>query len=258
VADRAGEADRPSPADETVVRLDDVSVRYRLPRERIHSFKDFAIRWLKRKIVYDEFWALKGVTLDIRRREVFGIIGANGAGKSTLLRLIARVLTPTTGRVTVRGRVAPLLELGAGFDPELTGRENVYFNGAILGYRKAEVEARFDRIVDFAGVREFIDLPLRLYSSGMVARLGFAVATDIEPDILIVDEVLSVGDAEFMHRSEQRIRELREKSEAVLMVSHDLGVMREMCQRVAWLDHGRLRAVGPAGEVVDQYLSTVQ
>lgn len=243
--------------DETVVALRDVSVRYRLPRERIHSFKDFAIRWMKRKIVYDEFWALRDVSLDIRRREVFGIIGANGAGKSTLLRLIARVLTPTTGRVTVRGRVAPLLELGAGFDPELTGRENVYFNGAILGYRRAEVEARFDRIVDFAGVREFIDLPLRMYSSGMVARLGFAVATDIEPDILIVDEVLSVGDAEFMHRSEQRIRQLRAKSEAVIMVSHDLGVMRDMCQRVAWLDHGRLRAVGPSGEVVDQYLSAV-
>jgi ABC-2 type transport system ATP-binding protein/lipopolysaccharide transport system ATP-binding protein len=244
-------------APETVVSLQEASVRFRLPRERIHSFKDFAIRWMKRKIQYDDFWALRDVTLDIRRREVFGIVGANGAGKSTLLRLIARVLTPTSGRVTVRGRVAPLLELGAGFDHELTGRENVYFNGAILGFRKSEVDARFDRIVDFAGVREFIDLPLRMYSSGMVARLGFAVATDIEPDILIVDEVLSVGDAEFMRRSEQRIRELQAKSEAVIMVSHDLGIIRDMCQRVAWLDHGRLRAIGPAADVVAQYQRAV-
>jgi ABC-type polysaccharide/polyol phosphate transport system ATPase subunit len=146
-----------------------------------------------------------------------------------------------------------LLELGAGFDRELTGRENIYLNGAVLGFRRADIAQRFDRIVDFAGVREFIDMPLRTYSSGMVVRLGFSVATDITPEILIVDELLSVGDAEFQKKSEQRIRELHDKSEAVLMVSHDLGLMREMCQRVAWMDHGHLRAVGPADEVVDQY-----
>jgi ABC-type polysaccharide/polyol phosphate transport system ATPase subunit len=250
----AAPADEPA---EPVVGLYDVSVRYRLPRERIATFKDFAIRWLKRRIVYDEFWALKDVTLEVRRREVLGIIGHNGAGKSTLLKLVARVLQPTTGRVTLRGRVAPLLELGAGFDYELTGRENVYLNGALLGFRTAEIDERFDRIVDFAGVREFIDMPLRTYSTGMVVRLGFAVATDIQPDILIVDEVLSVGDADFGKKSEQRIRELRDRSEAVLMVSHDLGVIKEMCQRVAWLDHGRLRAIGPAEEIVRQYLKTV-
>ena len=247
----------PQAAEPPVVSLQGVSVRYRLPRERIHSFKDFAIRWLKRKIVYDEFSALKDVSLEIRRRDVIGIIGHNGAGKSTLLRLIARVLQPTAGRVIVRGRVAPLLELGAGFDPELTGRENVYLNGAVLGFRRADIDQRFDRIVDFAGVREFIDMPLRTYSSGMVVRLGFAVATDIQPDILIVDEVLAVGDAEFQKKSEQRIRELRDKSEAVIMVSHDLVLVREMCQRVAWLDHGQLRAMGPAGDVVDKYLRAV-
>ena len=241
-----------------MVSLQGVSVRYRLPREPVHSIKDFAIRWLKRKIVYDHFSALKDVSLEVRRREVVGIIGHNGAGKSTLLRLIARVLQPTTGRVTVRGRVAPLLETGAGFDRELTGRENVYLNGAVLGFRRADIDQRFDRIVDFAGVREFIDLPLRTYSSGMVARLGFSVATDIQPDILIVDEVLSVGDAEFQKKSEQRIRELHDKSEAVLMVSHDLALMREMCQRVAWLDHGELRAVGPAHDVVEQYQRAVR
>jgi ABC-type polysaccharide/polyol phosphate transport system ATPase subunit len=243
----------PPAVDLPVVSLQGVSVRYRMPRERIHSVKDFAIRWLKRKILYDEFAALKDVSLEVRRREVLGLIGHNGAGKSTLLRLIARVLQPTSGRVTVRGRVAPLLELGAGFDMELTGRENVYLNGAILGFRRADIDQRFDRIVDFAGVREFIDMPLRNYSSGMVVRLGFAVATDIQPDVLIVDELLSVGDADFQKKSEQRMRELSEKSEAVIMVSHDLGLMREMCQRVAWLDHGRLLAVGPPDEVVGQY-----
>ena len=244
-------------ADLPVVSLQAVSVRYRMPRERIHSVKDFTIRWLKRKIAYDEFAALKEVSLEVRRREVLGLIGHNGAGKSTLLRLIARVLQPTSGRVTVRGRVAPLLELGAGFDMELTGRENVYLNGAILGFRRADIDQRFDRIVDFAGVREFIDMPMRTYSSGMVVRLGFAVATDIQPDILIVDELLSVGDADFQKKSEQRMRELSEKSEAVIMVSHDLGLMRDMCQRVAWLDHGRLLAVGPADDVVDQYQRAV-
>jgi ABC-type polysaccharide/polyol phosphate transport system ATPase subunit len=247
----------PEAAELPLVSLQGVSVRYRMPRERIHSVKDFTIRWLKRTIVYDDFAALDGVSLEVRRREVLGIIGHNGAGKSTLLRLIARVLQPTAGRVTVRGRVAPLLELGAGFDMELTGRENVYLNGAILGFRRADIDQRFGRIVEFAGVGEFIDMPLRNYSSGMVVRLGFAVATDIQPDILIVDELLSVGDADFQKKSEQRMRELSEKSEAVIMVSHDLALMRDMCHRVAWLDHGRLMAVGPPGEVVAQYERTV-
>jgi ABC-2 type transport system ATP-binding protein/lipopolysaccharide transport system ATP-binding protein len=240
-----------------VVSVQNVSVRYRLPRDPVHSIKDFAIRWMKRNIVYDHFAALRDVSLEIRRREVVGLIGHNGAGKSTLLKLIARVLQPTEGRVTVRGRVAPLLELGAGFDQEMTGRENIFLNGAVLGFRHADIEERFDRIVDFAGVREFIDMPLRAYSSGMVARLGFAVATDVPPGILIVDEVLGVGDAEFSKKAERRIRELHDKSEAVLMVSHTMSVMREMCQRVAWLDHGRLRAVGKPDDVVGQYESAV-
>jgi ABC-type polysaccharide/polyol phosphate transport system ATPase subunit len=247
----------PRPDALAVMALEKVSVRYRMPRERIHSFKDFAIRWMKRKIVYDEFWALRDVSLDVRPREVLGIIGHNGAGKSTLLKLIARVMQPTEGRVVVRGRVAPLLELGAGFDPELTGRENVYLNGAVLGFRKADIAERFDRIVDFAGLREFIDMPLRTYSTGMTVRLGFAVATDIQPEILILDEVLSVGDAEFQKKSEQRIRELRDRSEAVLMVSHDLGLIGDLCSRVAWLDHGQLKALGPAKDVVALYKASV-
>jgi ABC-2 type transport system ATP-binding protein/lipopolysaccharide transport system ATP-binding protein len=251
----------PAPADlhlgEPIIQLDGVGVRYRLPRERIASFKDYAIRWLKRSLSYDELWALRGVTMEIRRGEAFGIIGHNGAGKSTLLKLIARVLRPTEGRVRVAGRVAPLLELGAGFDYELTGRENVFLNGTILGFSGADIASRFDRIVEFAGLREFIDMPLRTYSTGMVARLGFAVATDVKPDVLIVDEVLAVGDGEFQARSRERMETFRGGGQTVIMVSHNLVAVSNMCQRAAWLDHGRLRAIGPVAEVVDAYQAAI-
>jgi len=229
---------------DAAIHLENVSVRYRVPQERIPSFKEYAIRRLKRQIVYNEFWALKDVSLEIRRGEVFGIIGPNGAGKSTLLKVVARVLRPTVGRVRVRGRVAPLLELGAGFDMELTGRENIYLNGAILGYTRADIAARFDRIVNFAGLREFID---------MIARLGFAVATDVQPEVLIVDEVLAVGDAEFQKKSAERIAELRNNGATILMVSHNLAAVQSMCWRAAWLHHGQLRALGPAEETIRKY-----
>jgi len=244
----------PIPADAPpVVRLEAVSVRYRLPRERIVSIKDYTIRRLKGQIAFDEFWALNDVSLEVRKGETLGIIGPNGAGKSTLLKLVAQVLRPTSGRVRVKGRVAPLLELGAGFDPELTGRENVFLNGTILGFRKTDVAQRFDRIVDFAGIRNFIDLPLRTYSTGMVARLGFAIATDVQPDVLIVDEILSVGDEDFQRKSRARLTELRRRGDAILLVSHGLDSVKALCHRVAWLDHGRLKAVGPPEDVVEQY-----
>jgi ABC-2 type transport system ATP-binding protein len=210
---------------EPVIRLDDVSVRYRLPRERITSVKDYTIRLLKRQIAYDEFWALHNVTLDVRRGETLGVIGRNGAGKSTLLKVVARVLRPTSGRVSVRGRVAPLLELGAGFDYELTGRDNVFLNGTILGFSEADIEQRFDRIVDFAGVRE----------------------------VLLLDEVLSVGDAEFQAKSAARMQELRRHGDAIVMVSHSLDSVRQLCHRVAWLDQGRLRSLGTPDEVIAEY-----
>ncbi len=164
------------------------------------------------------------------------------------------MLRPTTGRVRVKGRVAPLLQLGAGFDPELTGRENVFLNGTILGFREVDVAKRFDRIVDFAGIRDFIDLPLRTYSTGMVARLGFAIATDVQPDVLIVDEILAVGDEDFQRRSAARLRELRRHGDAILLVSHGLALVRRVCHRVAWLDHGRLVAIGPPDEIVEGYV----
>jgi ABC-2 type transport system ATP-binding protein len=243
--------------DEPVIRLDALSVRYRVPHEYIPTVKEYAIRWMKRKIAYNDFWALQDVSLDIRRGEVFGVIGANGAGKSTLLKVVARVLRPTSGRARVRGRVAPLLELGAGFDPELTGRENVFINGTTLGLTRRQVAERFDRIVTFAGLWDFIDAPLRTYSTGMIARLGFAVATDVDPDILIIDEILSVGDAEFAHKSTQRLESFRERGVTILLVSHALEAVETMCGRALWLAHGRVQALGRAADVAAQYRHSV-
>jgi len=241
------------PAREPVIVLENVSVRYRLPRERITSIKAYAIRRLKGQIRFDEFWALRDVSLQVNRGETLGIIGHNGAGKTTLLKLVARLLKPTEGRVWVKGRVAPLLGLGAGFDGELTGRENVFLNGTILGSTEKDLRRRFDSIVDFAGVRDFIDLPLRRYSSGMVARLGFSIATDVPPQVLILDEVLSVGDEAFRQKSMARMDDLRKHGDAILFVSHGLAAVQRLCHRVAWLDHGRLRAIGTPADVIEQY-----
>lgn len=238
---------------EPVIHLENVSVRFRLPKERIYSVKEFVIRWLQRRVVYHDFFALTDVNLDVMPGEVFGVIGHNGAGKSTLLKVIARVLRPTKGRVRLRGHISPLLELGAGFDPELTGRENVYLNGAILGYKKADIKKRFDRIVAFAGLEEFIDSPIRNYSTGMTSRLGFSIATDVRPEVLIVDEVLSVGDAEFQKKSKARIEEFRAKGSTILLVTHDMEVVQNMCQRVLWLEHGKVRMSGQANDVLDVY-----
>jgi ABC-type polysaccharide/polyol phosphate transport system ATPase subunit len=239
----------PAPA----ILIEDVSVCYRVPRERLTSFKEYAIRALQRRVRHDELWALRDVDLEIRRGELFGVIGRNGAGKSTLLKVISRVLRPTRGRVRVWGRPAPLLELGAGFHPELTGRENVFLNGALLGRSRAEIEAQFEAIVDFAELWEFVDAPLRTYSTGMMARLGFAVATAIRPEILIVDEVLSVGDQQFQQKCLARMREFRERGATILLVSHNMELVQGLCERAAWLHHGELRALGSAVEVVGRY-----
>jgi ABC-type polysaccharide/polyol phosphate transport system ATPase subunit len=237
---------------ETVL-LEHVGVRYRAPDERIPSIKEYLIRWVKGKIKHRDFWALHDVNLTILRGETFGLIGHNGAGKSTMLKLIARVLRPTQGRVRVLGNVAPLLEFGAGFHPELTGRENVYLNGALLGFSRKQMDEKFKRIVDFAELWDFIDAPLRTYSSGMWARLGFSVATDIKPDILIVDEVLSVGDEAFQHKSYARMQEFRDQGATILLVSHSMDLILQMCQRAAWLDHGELKAVGKPEDVIYAY-----
>ena len=235
------------------ILLENVGVRYRAPSERFHTFKDYVIHWLQRKIKHRDFWALREVNLSIQPGESLGLIGQNGAGKSTLLKLVARVLRPTSGRVVVRGHVAPLLEFGAGFHPELTGRENIYLNGALLGFTNREMDEKFSRIVDFAELWDFIDAPLRTYSSGMWARLGFAVATDVKPDILIIDEVLAVGDEAFQRKSAARMQEFRDQGATILLVSHTMSTIEQMCHRAAWLHHGQLLAVGEPRQVIEAY-----
>jgi ABC-type polysaccharide/polyol phosphate transport system ATPase subunit len=240
---------------DVVIRLESVSVRYRVPHERIDTFKEYVIRRLQRRVSHDEFLALREVNLQIQQGEVFGIIGRNGAGKSTLLKVIARVLRPTTGRVWVKGHVAPLLEFGAGFHTELSGRENVFLNGTLLGFTRKEMEDKFDRIVDFAELWDFIDAPLRTYSSGMIARLGFAIATDVKPEVLLVDEVLAVGDESFQRKSAARMQEFRDQGATILLVTHNMKTVMSMCQRAAWLDHGGVRASGPTETIISEYQS---
>ncbi len=239
-----------------VISFENISVRYRVPRERITSIKEYAIRWVTRRLsAHDEFWALSNVNFEIQRGEIFGIIGRNGAGKSTSLKLIARVLTPTNGRILVRGSVAPLIELGAGFNYELTGRENIFLNGALLGHTKREMESLLPRIIDFAEIGDFLDAPLRTYSSGMVARLGFSVATCVRPDILLVDEVLAVGDMRFQEKCMQLMNQYHEMGTTIVFVSHAMQTVSGFCQRAVWLEEGQVKAVGSSKEIVEQYIA---
>jgi len=242
-----------NPADRTIIRVENVTVRYRLPLEPMASLKEYMIRRLKGRLGYREVRALQGVSLTVEQGDFVGVIGRNGAGKSTLLRLIARVLRPTEGRVWIKGRVVPLLELGAGFHPELTGRENTFLNAAILGWSQSEIRARFQEIVDFSGLDEFIDSPLRTYSSGMAARLGFAIATAWEPDILIIDEALAAGDEAFQLKCRSRLETYRSQGATIILVSHDSGGVKNQCNKALWLDNGVMKAFGPADQVVHLY-----
>lgn len=236
------------------IQLDNVTVRFRIPHEKIPTLQEYAIRCLKRRTVsFTDFNALDNVSFSIKQGETVGIVGANGAGKSTLLKVISRVIRPTQGRVFLRGRIAPLLELGAGFDYEMTGRENIFLNGTVLGFSRKEMATRLNRIVEFSGISDFIDAPIRTYSSGMVARLGFAVATDIQPEVLIIDEVLSVGDAEFQQKSSARISKYHNDGSTILIVSHNSTAIKQLCDRVVWLDRGSIKMLGNANDIVDQY-----
>jgi ABC-type polysaccharide/polyol phosphate transport system ATPase subunit len=228
-----------------------------VPHDKVHSFKEYAIRRLKRNLVIDDFWALRDVSFSVGAGEVFGIVGSNGAGKTTLLKVIARVLRPTAGRVVVRGLVAPLLGLGAGFNDELSGRENVFLSGATLGFSSADMHRRFDRIAEFADIGSFIDAPLRTYSAGMRARLGFAIATDVKPDILLLDEIMSVGDEVFRQRSAERIREFQDAGATVILVSHGLQIVSELCSRALLIRRGEIRCIGDTETVIDTYTSTL-
>ena len=210
-------------------------------------------RWRKGKLKYKEFWALKNVSFTVRPGEVLGIIGRNGAGKSTILKVISGILKPTEGSVSVRGNIVPMLELGSGFDFDLTGRENIYLNGSILGYSRHFLDEKYDEIVSFSELGEFIEMPIRNYSSGMMMRLAFSIATVVNPEILIVDEILAVGDEAFQRKSRQRMLELMGGGTTVLFVSHSLDQIREMCDRVLWLDHGQIKMLGETKEVCDAY-----
>lgn len=240
-----------------MIEVRDVSMRFRMANDRINSIKEYVVKRLNGTLTYNEFEALKHVSFNVQRGEVVGLIGHNGAGKSTILKVISGILRPTSGKVTVRGNIAPMLELGSGFDFDMTGRENIFLNGAILGYSEAFLKSKYDAITDFAQIGEFIDVPLRNYSSGMVARLAFSVAAVIEPEVLIVDEVLSVGDAEFQEKSRARMLELMSGGTTVLMVSHDVSQVRAMCSRVIWLDHGAVRMLGDTQTVCDAYCGLV-
>jgi len=237
----------------TPVQLTDVSVLFRVPTQRILSFKEYVLQRLAMRIHYRDLWALRGVSLDILPGESFGIVGRNGAGKSTLLKVICRVLRPTSGRVVIRGRVAPLLELGAGFHPDLTGRENVVMNATILGHSRAAILEAMDEIIGFSELEGFIDAPIRTFSSGMTARLGFAVATQFRPEVLVLDEVLAVGDVGFQEKCLARIHGFREQGTTILLVSHSLDTIEGHCDRAAWLDQGRIAALGIPSEVLPQY-----
>jgi ABC-type polysaccharide/polyol phosphate transport system ATPase subunit len=235
------------------IHLDDVSLCYRLAKQRIPSIKEYAIHWMKGALAYEQLWALRDVSLTVREGETVGIVGRNGAGKSTLLKVISRVLKPTKGKSEVRGIVAPILELGTGFDHELTGLENVYLNALLLGRSRKEIQEKLEEIVDFSGLGDFIRSPIRNYSSGMLARLGFSIATAWLPEILILDEVLAVGDAAFTEKCGAKMRTFHEAGITILVVSHTADVVRETCTRCIWLDAGRLRADGDADEVLKLY-----
>jgi ABC-2 type transport system ATP-binding protein len=239
----------------SVIEVDAVSKRYRLYHERNQSLKATLMR--RRRARYEEFWALRDVSFDIAEGATFGLIGENGSGKSTLLKCMAKILRPDHGSIATRGKISALLELGAGFHPELSGRENVYLNGAILGVNKRQLDERFDEIVDFAGLEQFIDAPVKNYSSGMYLRLGFSVAINVDPDILLIDEILAVGDADFQRKCDEKFEELRSRGKTIVIVSHALGTVRNLCDEVALLEHGDLRRLGPASDVIDEYLSEV-
>ncbi len=242
------------PADDVAVYLEDVCVSYQMPTEKVSTIKEYAIRRIQRRIKYTRFLALNGISLTVRKGEIFGIVGRNGAGKSTLLKVISRVLIPTSGRVWINGDVSPLLELGAGFHPELTGMENIYLNATLLGHKHKEIQEKVASIIEFSEIGDFIRAPIRTYSSGMIARLGFSIATAWDPDILILDEVLSVGDAAFAKKCAARMRAIRESGSTILLVTHSMDMIRSLCKQAVLLEHGQVIGTGTNEEISNQYL----
>ncbi len=240
------------------IAVEHVSMKFNLSKEKVDNLKEYVIKLLKKQIQYNEFWALKDVSFTIEKGDKVAILGLNGAGKSTLLKVIAGVFKPTEGKVTRNGKIVPLLELGAGFNPQYTGRENIFLYGAMLGCKKQFLKEKYDEIVEFSELGEFIDVPLKNYSSGMKSRLGFAIATTVKPKILILDEVLSVGDAKFKKKSEKRIREMMEDGVTVLFVSHSLAQVQRICDKAMILEKGKLIAYGDIADVLPMYENMIK
>ena len=240
-----------------VIEVKNATVRFNKSAESISGLKEYIIKMLKRELMFQEFLALKNINFTVKRGESWGLIGKNGSGKSTLLKLISGIIRPYQGNVTVNGSISPLIELGAGFDPELTARENIFLNGALLGYSKKFIESHFQEIVDFAELNNFIDVPIKNFSSGMSARLGFAIATVQKPDILIVDEVLAVGDFAFQQKCKERMEHLLSNGTTLLFVSHSIEQVKELCSKAIWIDNGEVRAIGDTYSVSQEYISSM-
>ncbi len=238
---------------ENAVELRNVEMHFNMSKEKLESLKEYFLKLVTRKLMFEDFIAVDNVSFDIKKGDVFGIVGLNGSGKSTTLKLISGILTPTRGTVETQGTIAPLIELGAGFDFDLTARENIYLNGSVLGYSKKFMDEKFDDIVEFSEMREFLDTPMKNYSSGMVARIGFAIATVTKPDILIVDEILAVGDFHFQEKCEQRINSMINDDTTVIIVSHSIEQIERLCKHCVWLEKGKIRMIGDAKEVCDAY-----
>ncbi|SEC12863.1 ABC transporter ATP-binding protein [Paenibacillus sp. GP183] len=235
------------------VEVTDVSMRFYLGKEKIDSLKEYLIKLLKKDLKHDEFYALKNVSFNVEMGDSFAILGGNGSGKSTVLKIISGIFKPTLGKVVTRGNIAPLLELGAGFDMELTARENVFLNGAVLGYSKKFLLEKFNEIIDFSELYDFVDVPLKNYSSGMIARLGFSIATIVKPDVLIVDEILSVGDMEFQEKCEKRMSEMTSNGTTLILVSHSLDQVKKVCKNGVWINKGKVVAAGTIDDVCEAY-----
>lgn len=241
-----------------VIEVENATVRFNMASEKIDNLKEYFVKLIKHELMFQEFLALKDVSFSVKRGEAWGLVGTNGSGKSTLLKLICGILKPYKGRVTVRGSIAPLIELGAGFDGELTATENIYLNGAVLGYSKEFMDAHFREIVDFAELWDFMNMPIKNYSSGMAARLGFSIATIVRPDILIVDEVLAVGDVAFQEKCQKRMQEMLASGTTLLFVSHTMKTVRELCDHAIWIHKGIVQLQGEAQAVCDAYLKSLE
>lgn len=236
-----------------IITVDHVSMKFNLASEKFDNIKEYFIKTMKRQVAYNEFWAVQDVSFEVKRGESIGLIGLNGSGKSTMLKMIAGVLKPTKGSISVKGTIAPLIELGAGFDMDLSAHENIFLNGAILGYAHKQMEGYYEDIVEFAELRDFMNVPVKNFSSGMVSRLAFAIATIGTPDILIVDEVLSVGDFRFQQKCQERIQRMRDGGTTILFVSHSIGQVKEVCDKVVWLEKGHLKMQGDSQEICNIY-----